>query len=527
MKKISVMIVDDEKLVLEDLLTIIDWDELGFEIVATAMNGKQALSKYEQYHPQVVFTDIKMPFMDGIELIKHLRKIDAKAQILLLTAYEDFSYAKSAIQYDILDYIIKSTINSQTFLSLLNRIRIVIDNQGKVLDILKGKRIEDYFVTNRELDQMEDKELFTTPYCYLIVEQDMPINISGDNSIEMIRYQKADVATILLEGDHEGYEIVACSNTPREQLILLFDIPGTSKAVFNQTLFVYAMNKKILLKERLNLDFTFYMVSNKVNLLELKRLYSIYSHSFYDKYLMEKKMVIDFTDYRNLSVLDAEEVSLDMEYMRNLLEKWDEQELKAYIEILFRDICTSGSYKSLCSVSRELYDLLKRNNKHLPEYSKKLNLSLSDNWRNWLSAKLLYEWFLENFLDLIHEKQKEEQNKFSKPVVKAMDFIFQNYPNVELGINDIADYVNLSTGHLCVLFKKETGKTLNNYISEVRIAEAKRLLDEKQFKVKKISEAVGFQSSQYFSQVFYKLVGVTPNEYRKGKRQTQVVVSEC
>lgn len=73
MKKIPVMIVDDEKLVLEDLRTLVDWDALGFEIIATAFNGKQAWVKYNQYHPRVIFTDVKMPFMNGLELIRKLR----------------------------------------------------------------------------------------------------------------------------------------------------------------------------------------------------------------------------------------------------------------------------------------------------------------------------------------------------------------------------------------------------------------------------------------------------------------------
>ncbi len=520
MKKISVMLVDDEKLVLEDLMTIIDWDELGFEIVATAMNGKQALGKFEQYHPQVVFTDIKMPFMDGIELIKQIRKTDTKTQILLLTAYEDFTYAKSAIQYGILDYVIKSTINSQTFLSLLHRIQTVIDSQGKVLDIIKGKEIEDFFVSNDTLEQMVKKELFTTPYCYLVVEQDMPVNLSGDNSIDTIRCQKADVISLLLEGENADYEIVAFCNTPRDQMLLVFHIPGTSKSVFYRTLLLYAMNKKSRLKEKLQLDFSFYMVSYKMNLIDFKKLYSTYSPIFYRKYLAEKNMVIDLSDCRNPVGCETEEISLDMDTMRGLLENRDGQGVQEYLERLFSAVSASGSYKSLCSVSRELYDLLKRNNKHLPEYSPKLNLSFADNWKSWLSANQICQWFVDNFLCFLREKQKEDQKQYSKPIVQAMDYIYQNYSDIELGINDIADYVRLSTGHLCVLFKKETGKTLNNYISEVRITQAKRLLEEKNLKVYEISEAVGFQSSQYFSQVFYKLAGMTPNEYQKGNKQS-------
>ena len=79
---ISVMIVDDEKLMLEDLSTMIDWEAYGYQIIATAFNGKQALRKYREYHPQVIFTDIRMPFMDGIEMISEIRKKDEKVRTL-------------------------------------------------------------------------------------------------------------------------------------------------------------------------------------------------------------------------------------------------------------------------------------------------------------------------------------------------------------------------------------------------------------------------------------------------------------
>ena len=116
---ISVMIVDDEKLMLEDLSTMIDWEAYGYQIIATAFNGKQALRKYREYHPQVIFTDIRMPFMDGIEMISEIRKTDEKVSIVLLTAYEDFSYAKAAIRLGITEYVIKSEITENSLSELL------------------------------------------------------------------------------------------------------------------------------------------------------------------------------------------------------------------------------------------------------------------------------------------------------------------------------------------------------------------------------------------------------------------------
>ena len=116
---IRLMIVDDERLAIEDLSTIVDWNAYGFEIVATAFNGAQAFTKFMQLRPQLVITDIKMPIMDGIELIQKIREVDRQVALLLLTAYADFSYARKAIQLGITDYIIKSEITEQSMGALV------------------------------------------------------------------------------------------------------------------------------------------------------------------------------------------------------------------------------------------------------------------------------------------------------------------------------------------------------------------------------------------------------------------------
>lgn len=506
------MIADDEKLVLEDLETIVDWEAHGFEIVATAVNGKQALSKFQQYHPQVVFTDIKMPFMDGIQLIEHVRAIDTKTQIIVLTAYEDFAYAKSAIQHGILDYVIKSTIDTQVASTLLNKVRTIIENQGQVLDILMEKKISDYFFATEVHTQESDKILFHTPYCYMLVEQDLPIDLEGDNEIESIRFNKAVVTSILAQEDSNEYKIVAVSTIPQDRILIVLEIQKYSQKAINEIMYQCAIENKRKLQEQLQMEFSIYVVSSKMNLIELKRWYKMNSQLFYQKYIIGTKEVYHFADLQ--SSPNRKDVVLDAAFIGEQIEKSDIQEIKNYLERLFPTI---NSYKNLCSVSRELYNLLKRNFNMLPEYLLEQKLNFDNNWKNWLNAKLLRNWFVNTFTELLQEKRSVYQNQYSKVIVRAIEYIYRYYSNSELTINNIADDVKLSAGYLCVLFKKETGKTLNNFISEVRIIHAKRLLREKQLKVYEISTAVGFQSSQYFSQLFYKQVGIYPNEYQKGK----------
>ena len=139
---IPLMIVDDERLAIEDLSTIVDWNAYGFEIVATAFNGAQAFTKFMQLRPQLVITDIKMPIMDGIELIRRIREVDRQVPLLLLTAYADFSYARTAIQLGITDYIIKSEITAQSMAALLTKLRGSIEQQRQNRSILTGTMLE-------------------------------------------------------------------------------------------------------------------------------------------------------------------------------------------------------------------------------------------------------------------------------------------------------------------------------------------------------------------------------------------------
>ncbi len=518
MKKISVMIVDDEKLVVKDLTTIVDWGAHGFEIVATAVNGRQALAKFQQLRPQVVFTDIKMPFMDGIELIEHLRERDKQTLIVVLTAYEDFNYAKTAIQHGIMDYVIKSTIDGPMASNLLKRIRSQIENQGQVLDILKNKQIEDFFYSDHHEILLAQKELFHKPYCYLLIEQNMPLNLSGDYNIDFIRFRKADAISVLLEGDNTNYNMIAVSSAPRDQILVVLDIHKNSRKDLQQICYQCAIEKKKLLQDFLQVELSVFIVSDKMSLIELKHCYEVKRQYFNYKYI-EYKEIYDLQNLQRTLSVSAEDFILDEKQIDIYIEKRDEVGLERYLTELFNSI---DSYAKLHLISRALYDLLRHYCKRMPEYTLQHDLSFDANWRYWTHARRLQAWFMDRFKDLIHMIKCSYQQQYSKIVVQAIHFIYQHYSNCDLTLNTIADEVQLSVGYLCVIFKKETGNTLNNFITEVRISQAKKLLEDNRLKVYEISSAVGFQSSQYFSQVFYKQVGVYPNEYQKGQSAPQV-----
>jgi YesN/AraC family two-component response regulator len=123
MDKISVMLVDDDKLFISDLVGIFDWEDNNYTIVATAVNGKDALRKYAAVKPQLIICDLKMPVMDGLQFVEELKKTDTSAKIVLLTSYGEFDYARRALRYGVKNYILKNEINKPVFAEQLSHIR--------------------------------------------------------------------------------------------------------------------------------------------------------------------------------------------------------------------------------------------------------------------------------------------------------------------------------------------------------------------------------------------------------------------
>lgn len=516
MKKISVMLVDDEKLVLEDLKSLVDWEDLGFEIIAIAFNGKQAWTKYIQYHPQVIFTDIKMPFLDGLEFVRRVREIDTEVSILLLTAYEDFTYARTAIQYGIMDYVIKSTLDEISLAELLRKIYEKISETGQVKNILTERKISEYLEeTGREVNE-QIKVIDGKLYGYLVIEQDMPVFFTDETMPQSFMHSKTELADVLEMENSSECEVVAVSYMPDMKVLVVVDIPGCSQREFSNRINEYARKIKERIHNDFKQSFSIYILDHKVSLPGFKKLKEQYQKKFNEKYFIGCDQILrmeEILPQKRLVTMD----DLDISTLKKALDKNDEKMMREYLEECYQKLNETFDYKKLKQISRELYDFLKYCYKEEGMYDQVIGLA--DNYQNWLDSSKIKTWFEQKFGLLIQQKENAEVERYSKAVRNTMDYIWENYGNHALTLKEIAEKVHLSVGHLCGLFKKETGKTLNNYITEIRMEEAKRLLEEENLKVYEVADAVGYQSSQYFSQIFFKYAGTYPTNYQKERER--------
>lgn len=519
---ISVMIVDDERLTLEDLSTIIDWEACGYKIVATAFNGRQGLKKYREFHPQLILTDIRMPFMDGIEMISEIRKADQKVSIVLLTAYEDFGYAKAAIRLGITEYMIKSEITAESLALLLQRLSANIIQRDQKDMIVTDRMLEQFFLSDHLAEAPDLDQFLRRNFQILLVEQDLPVSISGEQLPPEITVPKVKIVDFLSHFPYTGWTLEAITSLSDRQVVLALSSRRDTYGDNRKALYDCAENIRGGLKERTFRSYTVYVIDNKISLYNLKRYCDENKGVFQKKYFSGTDRVCTL-EYPIASVK-----ALALESYRNAAGEWgsmneivdlrDREERKEYLSHIYGKIVEYENMELLLAVSRDCYYTLRNAYRCLPGNPERKEsveeLSLKNSWENWLDAEKICEWFVVQF-DRYHGYLLTEVNHYSKPITDAIEYIYRNYRNPDLSLNDIADYVHLSVGYLSGAFKKEVGITLKNYITDVRIKAAKKLIEKGNYKIYEICSKVGYHSSQYFSQAFYKEVGMFPTEYAK------------
>ncbi len=150
---IKTMIVEDEKIILEDILDIVDWKAEGFEIVATAANGKQGLQKFDKFHPELVITDIRMPVMNGLDMLRSIRHANESTYFLILSSYDEFEYAKSAVRLGAEDYLLKTEISEDCLKEKLAIIRQKITRRSDMLLDATKQKLQSYIHNYGEASQ--------------------------------------------------------------------------------------------------------------------------------------------------------------------------------------------------------------------------------------------------------------------------------------------------------------------------------------------------------------------------------------
>lgn len=500
----KVLIVDDEYLVRLGLRTSFHWALHGFEIVGEASNGEEALRVFEKTDPDILLTDIKMPVMDGIELIEILKKRKPQLYVALLTNHDDFSYARRAIQLGASQYILKSELQEETILSAL---KMASDSMsGDSVRQHRSSRLDSYIRksllsgTNRpEIPEEEIEKLPGGDYAALSCRCDLSSLLEETQ----ISFHKACLA--MLQDVNPGARIVSAEEDHILRVFLLCRLKDAGDIEALKEHMRLAISN---LRQYYEIEFRA-GVSGIHRVQELPLLISEANEALDLCFFCSENCCSREADRRQ------ENVHVGHRKLSALIEAKDWPALKQEIELLFDQLqlCRSmamaeACYIDLLSLARQTsYAHVLLGEDFIRE--KKIDYQSYRSFGHIDEMKVYIMDLYRSMMNLISGKGK----RYSSIVSRSIAFIQNNYSRT-ISLAEAAEDACVSKSYLSLLFKQETGINFSKYLMDYRIERAKQLLSQSAMHIYEIAEQVGFPNPYYFSKVFKEYTGKSCKEYR-------------
>ncbi|MDR1469856.1 MAG: response regulator [Spirochaetaceae bacterium] len=525
----KILIVDDEYIVRLGLKTIVDWAGFGYAVAGEAANGKEAFDFLQHNPVDVILTDIKMPVMDGLELTRKIRATDKKVRIIILSHYDEFSYAQEAVKLGAFRYILKSELTKTNLENVLKSLHLDADvSPVSALSPMaeqKGEKYLEAFINEEMLpsfsrhltNEKEDagkavyapppgtnewvvlsvscrstalldeaKEKF--PKTLKVLFEDAFEKVTGKGRYYDDHYQFAAVVTMAIPKDADtGVFLHEKTYNPCLRIV------KTIRRYYGVNLFIgiSAPGKREdwwrLLREAHKARVDCYF--------SRKLFVGVFSGDMAGG--SQKRGLVSYT--KLVALIDANQKDAMLEYIRQIFHGLRKSKDYAAVDSAF------GDFLSVGKLIHEKYQLEE-------EASLNENKFKHDAFFDMPFIDDTEIYIYELFLSLLSAKQNGKAG-YSHIVKKCIDYIEENFEH-NIGLSEAAKYAEVSQSYLSFMFKQETGVNFNAALTQYRIEKAKHLLLGTSLKIYQVAERVGFSNPYYFSKVFREISGYTCKEYR-------------
>lgn len=533
---LKVFLAEDEFIIREGIKNNIDWQAHGYEFCGEASDGELAFPLIQKTRPDILITDIKMPFVDGLALSRLVKKELPETEIIILSGYEEFDYAKEAIQIGVARYLLKP-INGETLLQEIDSVAEIILGKQKEKEIREKYQKE--MEENSLRDQMDLFQHLVTGDCSM----EELLSVAGKLDLKIMApwYSIVLLKIQSMKHDYEEYSgsIVVVDERivklAEPEHVLIFDraLEGRAflfKADSEEELLAYQKeylgDVKEVLSGYANLRY-FGGIGTPVNRLrEIPASFEDASHAFAHRYLVAESCILDSSllmqegaaeqeDFR-ISAVNPEQI--DRTKMQEFLRTGDLDEVVYFVDEffgkldggamksrIFRQYITMDAYFSIMDFLKGLG--LQKDEIEAPDQDSSI---LQD-------EKSAMDYIVRIMEKALVLREKKASSRYEDVVSEVIHYIEDNYAQEELSLNLLASHVNFSPNHLSMIFSQQTGQTLIRYLTDYRMNRAKELLRCSSKKSSVISMEVGYKDPHYFSYLFKKTQGMTPTQYRGGR----------
>lgn len=509
---ITILIVDDEKLERSGIKFLLKRESEDLEILE-AENGKAALGILNSKKVDILFSDIKMPYMNGLELAEKARELDPEMEFVIFSGYNDFTYARDAMRYGVVDYVLKP-VNPDEFHKTFERVvrKIRERSEQEQRRLLEENDLKKYFLLNY-LYTGNEEELYKLEqigqgewdgYTRMVLAG------STDNFFEA--EEEPIIAGVK---DKVGRNFFYLNLNSNESLFLFSEKYADYEHLANQ---MYQFFHQHCDAE------CYFVVSEPVEGVckmpeQLQKMEELMEEQFYQPKQHVFQVGHKPEEGSSEAIRDAEileNISGDIKY-KDMFRLWQD------FRMLEQRYCTEKQFSEMY-VKFVFSGIVKEIFQAMPSVGERELSRTVDRLYRCRTIREVLD-ITEKCIKELEEGLAEKDQGFRREVAQVKSYISHNY-NENLSVERLASQVYLSAGYLSAVFKEETGMNLNRFIREVRMNKAKEMLTDTNMKITQIAKAVGFSNTSYFCRSFREFFGNSPESCRRGEMNDQEAASE-
>lgn len=546
---LKIFLAEDEVVVRETIKRMIPWEELGFELVGEAADGEMALPLLIRQQPDLLITDIKMPFMDGLTLARLAKKEIPGLKVVILSGYDDFNYAKQAIGIGVEDYLLKP-ITKNALIERLSEIRSRYEHEKtqkeyyekfqREMQAYEKNSSRDFFeaLVGGSMDMMEvykraeklGLDIVAEAYNVLIFTMNCDEDFFGQRD----EYSSWEAESLeLLENFFAGHSsaMLFRSNIFSYGVLL----KGQRETIEENTRACVDEIRKILSRQDGRREWFLAVGQSVERLSQIQKSYHTASRAFSQRYLYDENILYydemetmehpggqaETEDNAYLQKVDVNALNpaILQKFLSNGLQEETENFVKDYFYAIGQEPMESLVFRNyvILNVRFSVISFIKGLGCDTNEMeSADTEEVLAESGKNMESAIAYAKKMISQAIEI---RDQNSGNKNRSILKTAVDFIDSHYMDEEISLNTVANVANVSSNHFSALFSQNMGQTFIEYLTTLRMNKAKELLRCTGMRSSEIAGEIGYKDAHYFSYLFKKTQGMTPSDYRKAREE--------